>query len=402
MPIHHGSVLALAGVLSCLGVTATAKAQPDCTTLPHAVIGVGGGTSKVMFAHIAPQLAASSSPLTVVYAGPSSCQGVVPLVTGTPVTGTASYWLPHGTEQTCTFPPAGIIPDFALSELDGTQCEGVPEIPRGVGEFPGTISTWELIVPVDSSQTSISAEALYFVYGFGPSGGVSPWTMERHIFGRTPAAASQIVIGLSVGVPPARFVCGPASSGLPCIDGRTVTQIVTDVATAPNAEAAIGFTGGTVADQSRATVRALAYQHYGQSCGYWPDSTATSFDKRNVRDGHYYLWSATQFYAPVDEHGTIADPDTRRFIGYFTGETPPDPAIPVLDDIIDSGSIPICAMQVWRDSVAGPLYSYAPPDPCSCYYEARVTGTSSCPDECETHPCEAPGAVCRRGYCEAY
>ena len=36
-------------------------------------------------------------------------------------------------------------------------------------------------------------------------------------------------------------------------------------------------------------LRELAYQHKGQNCGYLPDSTSSSFDKRDVRTGLYAI-----------------------------------------------------------------------------------------------------------------
>ena len=83
-------------------------------------------------------------------------------------------------------------------------------------------------------------------------------------------------------------------------NGRSVTL----VATATNPEAAIGFVSGENADANRTTVRTLAFQHTEQRCGYWPDSTATSFDKRSVRDGLYWLWTTTHFFAPVKQATT--------------------------------------------------------------------------------------------------
>jgi hypothetical protein len=44
-------------------------------------------------------------------------------------------------------------------------------------------------------------------------------------------------------------------------------------------------------------VRTLALQSRDQTCAYWPDSSATAFDKVNVRDGHYELWASSHFYA---------------------------------------------------------------------------------------------------------
>ena len=51
--------------------------------------------------------------------------------------------------------------DFGMLGVQGTLCEGVAEIPAGIGEWTGPITSWSLIVPGDSSQTSISAEAAF-------------------------------------------------------------------------------------------------------------------------------------------------------------------------------------------------------------------------------------------------
>jgi hypothetical protein len=394
--------LAVLGVFVLLGLfTPTiGSAQVDCTTLPRAVIGVGGSASKPLLARLGASLAGLSEPTTLIYASPGACFGITPFVDRTPVTGTANYWLPDGTEQTCRFPTAGLTPDFGMMGTAATLCSGVTALPPGIGDFAGPVTGWNVLVPTESSQTSISAEALYFVYGFGAAGGVSPWTVPGQIFGRNATSAAQIALGLAIGVPAARFVCGAAASGLPCLDVRTNGAMITAVDTATNPEAAIGFVSSEVADASRTAVRTLAYQHTGQSCGYWPDSSATAFDKVNIRDGHYFLWSAYHFYVPVDGSGVISDPDTRRVVGYFTGETPASAEVPVLDLTIDNGNIPECAMQVWRDTDLGPLYSYAPSDPCSCYFEQRAAGATTCASCSATTPCAS--GVCRRGYCEVY
>ena len=40
------------------------------------------------------------------------------------------------------------------------------------------------VVPTASSQTLISYEAAYFVFGFGMTGMAAPWTNESFIFNR--------------------------------------------------------------------------------------------------------------------------------------------------------------------------------------------------------------------------
>ena len=55
----------------------------------------------------------------------------------------------------------------------------------------------------------------------------------------------------------------------------------------------MGILGAEVYDATRATLTALAFRAQGQYAAYWADSTVTSRDKKNVRDGHYTVWSPT-------------------------------------------------------------------------------------------------------------
>jgi hypothetical protein len=371
-----------------------ARADGDCLDKAIPIIGAGGSASKPLMARLGPLLAALPEPITLIYQSPGACFGITAYVDDTPLTGTASYWDADGTEQTCNFPLTGVQPDFGMLGVQGTLCEGVEEIPAGIGDFAGPITGWNLIVSNASSQTSISAEAVYFVYGFGAAlGQVSPWTVDAELYSRNATSAALIAIALGAGIPPTKF------KG---IDVGSNGAMISSLSMSLNPEAAIGFVSSEVADANRDTVRTLAFQAYDQECGYWPDSTSSAFDKRNVRDGHYYLWSPYHFYAPVDEQGTVIDPETRDFIGWFTGEVPLPDGINLLDEIIGNGNIPQCAMNVWRDEEIGPLYSLAPPDPCGCYYEFRATGESSCDACVESSDCTEAGAACRNGFCEAY
>ncbi len=380
------------GALSLVPGRAWAFMEGDCEALENPLLGVGGSASKPLLAKIAPQLRAAADPITLVYQAPGACFGITAYVDGTPVTGTASYWDADGTEQTCNFPVLGAEPDFGMLGVKGTLCEGVDEIPAGIGEFAGPITSWSLIVPSASSQTSISAQAVYFIYGFGAAlGKVSPWTVDAELYSRNATSAALIAIALAAGVPPTKF------KGT---DVMTNQAMISSLAMSVNPEAALGFVSTEVADLNRDSVRTLAFQAQDQTCGYWPDSTATAFDKRNVRDGHYYMWSPYQFYAPVDGEGKITDERTRRFIGFFTGEVAPPPELALLDTIIDNGNIPACAMQVWRDSEIGPLYSRQQDEPCGCYYEFRATGETTC-DACTADTeCPADSPTCRQGFCE--
>ena len=389
-------------IAAVLAAATQAHAQPACTSLENVVIGAGGSASVPLLASVGAALRAIEPPLTLVYQSPGACFGITPYVDGTGITGTASYWDADGTQQTCTLPLTGLTPDFGMLGTAGTLCEGVTAIPEGIGDFAGPVTSWSLIVPQASSQQVISAEAAYFIYGFGAiEGQAAPWIDPAHVWGRSATSAALIAIALGAGVPPERmgsWFAGDRAAWDVRTNGRMVERVVESGAVAP--EATLGFVSTEVADANRATVRTLAYQHYGQSCGYWPDSTATAFDKRNVRDGHYYLWSAYRFYAPVDSSGVITDPETRRLIGYFTGAEPLPAGLPLNEIIIDNGNVPECAMQVWRDTDIGPLYSYLPEEPCGCSYDFLATGSTSCTACDDATDCPSSAPACRFGYCE--
>lgn len=384
-----------------VALASPARAQ-TCTELPNVVIGAGGSASVPLLARVGAALRTADPPLTVVYQSPGACFGITPYVDGTTITGTASYWNADGSQQTCTLPLTGLTPDFGMLGTAGTLCDGVDAIPDGIGDFAGPVTSWSLIVPQASSQQVISAEAAYFVYGFGPAESqASPWTDPAHLWGRSPTSAALIAIALAIGVPPERmgsWFSGDRAAWDVRTNQRMIEQVVASGAIAP--EATLGFVSTEVADANRATVRTLAYQHYDQTCGYWPDSTALAFDKRNVRDGHYFLWSAYHFYAPVDDTGAITDPETRRLIGYFTGAETLPAELPLNQIIAENGNVPECAMQVWRDSDLGPLYSHLPEAPCGCSYDDLVTGSSSCAACDEASDCPTSAPVCRFGFCE--
>ncbi|MEZ4453112.1 MAG: hypothetical protein R3B09_26865 [Nannocystaceae bacterium] len=392
-PLPRWALAGICAIVVALSPTAVLAADVECTSLPNPLIGVGGSASKPLLAKIAPTLRTIAEPITLIYQAPGACFGITTFVDGTLATGTASYWEADGTEATCTFPVIGAQPDFGMLGVQATLCAGVDAIPPGIGERLGPITSWSLIVANASSQTSISAEALYFIYGFGAAlGQVSPWIVDAELYSRNATSAALIAIALAIGVPPTKFKGTDVGSNQAMISSLSMSV---------NPEAALGFTSTEVADLNRGSVRTLAFQAQDQSCAYWPDSTSTAFDKRNVRDGHYFLWSAYRFYAPVDEGGEFVDPETRRFIGYFTGDEPLPPELPLLDIVIDNGTIPACAMTVGRDEEIGPLYSLQPEEPCGCYYEARAAGSTTCQACAGDGECPAEASTCRLGYCES-
>jgi ABC-type phosphate transport system substrate-binding protein len=381
-------------VLAAVAAPSVAGAQTvECESLPGRVYGLGGSAQRPFIARVASLLAASTPPMTVIHQAPGACNGINALINNTRISGTASYWLADGTERQCTLPVTGQAVDFANMGNTAPNCPGVVSLPPTIGDFGTSVTSWNVIVPLASSQQSISAEALYFVYGWGAQSQVAPWIDESALIRRDANSAAALFISLATGLPVDR------QRG---IDARTNGNTVTLVAGATNVNAAIGYVSGEVADANRARVRTLAYQHFGQRCGYWPDSSATALDKRGVRDGNYWLWSVNHYYARIDAAGVIENPRARAFIGYLTGTTPAPAPLDVLRAEITTGNIPRCAMHVWRDGDLGALYSLQPDEPCGCFFEFTATGRA--PDSCVSCAggarCPDAAPVCRRGFCE--
>jgi hypothetical protein len=379
---------AWAGNVACasLAKDASGKAVP-------VIYGIGGSAHKTLFKKLGGALRTAASPLVLVYQSPGACFALTTWTdAGGAITGTANYWEADGTEKTCDLELAGTPIQFGAAGNAPTSCAGITGLPAGIGDFTGPVNTWNLFVPVQSSQQNISAEAAYFVFGFGKAGQVTPWIDESQLIVRNATSAAQIFIAKAAGLPPEKFIG---------VDAKTNGASITLVANSKTPEAAIGFASGENVDANRNVVRTLAFQAKGQISAYWPDSTATAFDKRPTREGLYDIWSPIHIYTPVDASGAPKNADVAKFVGWLTGTLAEPADVPVNKLIIGASNIPKCAMSVWRDGDLGPLFSYAPPTPCGCYYESVAAGKTSCAVCKADADCGAAGK-CRYGYCEAY
>ena len=132
-----------------------------------------------------------------------------------------------------------------------------------------------------------------------------------------------------------------------------------------------------------------------------PDSSVASFDKRNLRDGHYTPWAPTVYITAVDGTNTPTSARAKTFIDLVLGNpTPTVTDVDGLGTVIAKGLVPDCAMKVKRDFEGGDLSLYTPAQPCGCFYESKVPqGTSSCTACTDDGPCGA--GKCRHGLCEA-
>jgi hypothetical protein len=320
------------------------------------------------------------------------------LVNSNPVTGSGFYWPPSG-ESTCTIPvtDAGIATtDIAASDVFATTCGSLPNgLPVDIGDFFGPAQAMGFIVPKSSSQRAISASAAYFVYGFGAAGAVAPWTDDAFIFKRGPTSGTVQLLSAGIGVPAAKW------KGT---DGGLDKDIVAKVIGSAQPEKTIGIVAQSFLNtdpQLALALNFLAYKHYGQSCAYYPDSTPTSKDKANVRDGHYALWGPVHYLVKLDGAGNIRNPSAKRVVDYLTQTAKPPGGLDLIQFDAANYLIPNCAMKVKRAAEIGPMTPLAPTNACGCYYEQVATGSSTC-QACSTSPeCPKSAPVCSYGFCEA-
>lgn len=389
-----GWLLGLLSGTSLLTVAPAASAVPCADlNLPNPIYGAGGSAITPTLALVATELAGLDDPITIIFADPGACIGYQAFLDNSGTT-TFKYWTADGVQQSCDPDLLGQPLDFSHMGNPADSCAGLT-LPDGVGDFLGPVQTLNVITSVDSSETSISAEALYYIYGYGAESQAPPWTVEANLAKRSSTSFVHLFLAESIGLSPEAFVGTQISTNQESVD-----LVVAAAATDP--DSTLGYVSGSNADKNRATVKTLAYQHEGQSCGYWPDSDENSFDKINVRTGLYQLWTPGHFFARVDSNGKPENEAVAALISWFDGSAEPPEGISVTDLVIESGDIPSCAMTVTREGITGAISSYAPPQPCGCYFEAVATGETSCSECATSDDCEGAGEQCRHGYCEAY
>ncbi len=203
-------LLSLAALTASLAANSPALAAVDCGSIPNAVVVTGSTAIKPLLAELAKVLvvpaAPGAQPVSVLYASTASCVGVDAILNGTKVTSASLvYWDSTGTEQTCTLDMSlgGIPADVGVSDVFASTCFPLPNgLPANVQDFTGPVQTMTFVVPHASSEQSISAEAAYYVYGFGSESGVAPWTNESLIFRRSEQSGTQRMISKAIGVDP--------------------------------------------------------------------------------------------------------------------------------------------------------------------------------------------------------
>lgn len=363
--------------------------------------GAGGSAQRDLLGKISVILQNSDAPVFLVYKDDGgACSGINALVgvADPTITGTAYYWdSTTGSRASCDLPLAGAEVSFASMIVTPYACPLVTDdsLIADIASVSGPISAVNVLVPEASTQQAISAEALYLIYGLGPEADIAPWNSSdiNNYVRRDENSAAQQILALATGLPGTSFYG---------VDATSNSTTITLLSGLSNPEAGIGFASADVADANRDKVNTLAWKQFGQNAAYWPDSTASAYDKRNVRDGHYPLWMPGFLYAKGDpDTGLADDDDVQTLFNYFSGAAQPAGTTQTITETaILNKNIPQCAMEVMRDEDVGPLYAYSPAEPCGCYFDFSTTGATSCEACDDANPCAT--GTCRLGYCEAY
>jgi ABC-type phosphate transport system substrate-binding protein len=371
------------GVLIAAPRLAAAADCPDFTAMNPIYLN-GSSAAEPLVVAMAKVLAAQTSPTTLVYAKPGSCVGVTSVnedatptgacAVGACFTGTVEYWDPNapatgggtGAVVTCTLTAPTHV-DVGLSDVWVDTCTGA-QPKAGVKDTTGPVEPMLFVVPEASQQKAITAEEAYFVFGFGASGQAKPWTVEANLAIRNPTSGTEQVIAHNIGVPAGRWK-GMDKGG----SGGVLTAVMNAPAAA--AESTIGILGSDVYDANRTVLNSLAFQGFHQFGAFYADSTSTSFDKRNVRNGHYVNWGYLHMVTHLDATSTMT-PTAKKFIDWVTGNTgatgTPSPFGDITDIIIQAKMVPTCAMKVSRQSEGGALSTFTPAADCSAKFEAAV------------------------------
>lgn len=400
--MNRASVLGTAALcLSVVGSTGMAHAAP-CSSLPNPLVVSGSTAVQAVVAAVAPLLGAAqgSDQITIVYKGTGSCSGVAAIAADTTptgactmagcVTGTASYWTTAtgATAQSCDLDAAGTHIDLILSDVYKDSCEGVNN--PNLRDQPLLVIPFGLITAAASTQEAIDAREGYYAYGRGMSAGIMPWVNEALLFRRDSGSGTQITVFKNLHVPTGSTI-GTMAMG--------TGGMITSVSGASTAEQALGFASLDAVDPKRNLVKTLAYRHWGQTKFYWPDSTNSSYDKKNVRDGHYPIWGYEHAVTLVDGSGTPLKPLAKKFADILSGAVPlPGGDATLLES--KAGVVPLCAMDVARTADAGD-FTLATGPSCGCFFEKNVpSGATSCKSCASDTDCTA-GQHCRNTFCEA-
>jgi len=401
-------LLAAAAGLGSPPPTQGGEAPVDCTTLPNPVYFPATTLLESLLEELSPQLAdpalMGDDAMTIVHFPLSSCIAYDVQREQMPVSGTAIYYTADGEQGSCTMPnDSEVLSDLSAMDVGGATCLGGETPPDDLLEVPSYVETLGFVVPNNSSQSAITATEAYYLLKFGGEEGreVEPWTDPNFVLVRNPGSSTQLTIGANVGI------SGTMWNG--SLRGHQGSSDVRDAVISENAtgnaEAVIGILNSSKWEAAADDMRVLAFQPFNGCLGaLFPDSTSTSRDKRNVRDGHYPIWTNLRFILRVDGSGTAVSDNgpeaaarAQLFVDLMNGATEIE-GVGVAEAVIGVGNVPSCAMHVAREVDGGVIASFEHPAPCDCFFLEENGVASGC-DTCSSDD-ECGDGACRFGYCE--
>jgi ABC-type phosphate transport system substrate-binding protein len=392
--LASGALLAGATVLTQGLFIKTAKAvNPACSTLPSVVYVSGSSAVKPVLAGLGKALSAAASPTTIAYLSAGSCVGVQAAL-GTPAAAaTWTYWDSTGTALSCDTSTTQVV-DIGVSDVFATTCPTVTAdqvSTAGIGDFDTFFNqVMEFVVPALSDAHSISAEAAYLTFGLGNES-ATRWDNQDLLLVRNQNSGTQAMWSKVLKLPATKWLGhDEGGSGQVVKDITNKTNPVTTQAGDP--QKLLGIVSSGEADADTVNIKKLSFQDYGQTCAFWPDSGVSAKDKKYVRDGHYPTWGPLHVLAKAT-NGVPTDAKVKAIIDLFKAQDKS-----TLDIEIAAHVVPVCAMNVTRDSEIGPLSSFQPTGSCGCYFDKATTGATTCTTCTDT--CTG-GKVCNYGYCEA-
>jgi len=398
MQRSYGLIASFA-LVAALHAPPIASAAPCDTSKPLVVIR-GASSPEPLINAIAPIAAQQGINIVFSSAG-SSCDGGVQSIFQLIPTTTTSGKTKYATDQNATCDlPSDTIADIGVSDIYAQSCTSlnppITKVPEDVLDYLGPVEAMTVAVHDDPSYpVAINQAAVFNIFGVTARGGdskfdVAPWNVQADIYARNAGSGTQQTWWRAAGLPDVskfggvdQMSAGTMLSALSAAARPSVIGIIAyqDIIAAP---------GGAAP-----AVRPLAYASAGQDHAYYPNSTATSHDLLNVRDGHYLPWVNMHFFTKKDTAtGKAANQYVQQVLDLF--ETQEGVAATA-----ESLVVPQCAMKVSRTTDQGELSTYQPETPCGCFFEATSSGQApgSCTACTDDAGCSAD-QQCVFGYCE--
>jgi hypothetical protein len=369
---------------------------------PNPIYVTGSTNLPPLIAAVQPLLYQGTPAYTVVFAPQTSCRGADAVYSPDPtkhviknITNNYAFFYDANGKQTfCLLDANGNTVDVGESDVYPSSCPSNYSATPEISDDLGPIQAINFVVPSASTQVAISAEAAHMVFAAGGNGGRGmPWTNDQNYFTRGAGTGTTILPSVAINLDPTKWWG---------IDRLSATNLVASMVTVKDsavAERTIGVLSSDFADKNRGNLRTLAFQQAGQKFGYLPDSTRNSFDKANVRDGHYPIWGAIHLMAATPSGGAPS-PAASALISELVASMLKEQ---VLTAIVSAGFVPPCAMTVTHNTEVGSLSVYKPTFGCSCFFEKQVNGVA--PARCKScrgsGDCGGATPACNYGFCEA-